>query len=88
MWLAPLRRSLNSGVSQQRQFIALDPPLFCSYAKVVRITCDPDKRQWTLHERGLDMLRAKEAFSGRHFTRMDDRQNYGEPRFITAGWLA
>jgi hypothetical protein len=53
----------------------------------MRITCDPAKQQWTLQERGLDMLRAKEAFAGPHFTRMDDRQDYGEPRFITAGWL-
>jgi len=53
----------------------------------MRITCDPAKRQWMLQERGLDMRRAKEVFAGPHFTRADDRQNYGEPRFITAGWL-
>jgi uncharacterized DUF497 family protein len=53
----------------------------------VRITCDPAKHQRTLRERGLDMLRAGEVFSGPHFTRKDDRQDYGEPRFITAGWL-
>jgi len=35
----------------------------------------------------LDLLRAKEVFAGHHFTRADDRQDYGEPRFITAGWL-
>ena len=53
----------------------------------MRITCDPVKRQWTLEERGLDLLRAKDVFAGPHFTRTDDRQDYGEPRFITAGWL-
>ena len=53
----------------------------------MRITCDPAKRQLTLDERGLDLLRAKEVFAGLHFTRTDDRQDYGEPRFITAGWL-
>ena len=53
----------------------------------MRITCDPAKRAWTLHERSLDMLRANEVFAGPHFTRIDDRQDYGEPRFITAGWL-
>jgi uncharacterized DUF497 family protein len=53
----------------------------------MRITCHPAKREWTLQERGLDMRRAKEAFAGPHFTRADDRQDYGEPRFITAGWL-
>jgi uncharacterized DUF497 family protein len=53
----------------------------------VRITCDPAKREWTLRERTLDLLRANEAFAGPHFTRSDDRQDYGEPRFITVGWL-
>ena len=53
----------------------------------MRITCDPAKRQHTLQERGLDMRRAKEIFAGSHFTRPDDRFDYGEPRFITVGWL-
>ena len=53
----------------------------------MRITCDPAKRQHTLQERGLDMRRAKEIFAGPHFTRPDDRFDYGEPRFITVGWL-
>ena len=53
----------------------------------MRITCDPTKRLWTLQERGLDLLRAKEVFVGPHFTRIDDRKDYGEPRFITVGWL-
>ena len=33
------------------------------------------------------MLRANEVFAGLHFTRLDDRRDYGEPRYITAGWL-
>lgn len=51
------------------------------------VTCDPGKRERILRERGLDLLRADEVFAGPHFTRTDDRQDYGEPRFITAGWL-
>lgn len=53
----------------------------------MRITCDPAKRQQMLDERGLDMRRAKEAFAGQHLTRKDDRWDYGEPRYITVGWL-
>ena len=53
----------------------------------MRITCDPAKRLWTQQARGLDLLRANEAFAGLHFTRTDDRQDYGEPRFVTVGWL-
>jgi len=68
-------------------FTALDSPIIRSYVNAVRITCDPGKRDWTLHNRNLDMLRAKEVFAGPHFTRTDDRHDYGEPRFITTGWL-
>ena len=53
----------------------------------MRITCDPAKRLHTLEARGLDMRRAREVFAGLHLTRPDDRFDYGEPRFITAGWL-
>lgn len=53
----------------------------------MRISCDPAKRQRTLAERGLDMRRAKEVFAGIHFTRTDDRFDYGEPRFVTVGML-
>jgi uncharacterized DUF497 family protein len=53
----------------------------------MRITCDPAKRRRTLEERGLDMRRAKEIFAGLHFTSVDDRFDYGEPRFVTVGWL-
>jgi hypothetical protein len=53
----------------------------------MRITCDPAKRRRTLEERGLDMRRAKGIFAGLHFTRVDDRFDYGEPRFVTVGWL-
>ena len=53
----------------------------------MRITCDPAKRARTLAERGLDLRRAKEVFDGLHLTRADDRFDYGEPRFVTIGWL-
>ena len=53
----------------------------------MRITCNRAKREQALLERGLDMLRAKEIFAGPHFTRPDTRRDYGEPRFITVGWL-
>ena len=53
----------------------------------MRITCNAAKREQTLRDRGLDMRRAKVVFAGLHFTRADDRQDYGEPRFITVGWL-
>jgi len=53
----------------------------------VLITFDRAKRAKTLAERGLDFRRAKVVFEGIHLTRVDDRRDYGEQRFITAGWL-
>ena len=53
----------------------------------MRITCDQAKRLQTLQERGLDMRRAGEVFAGLHLTRVDDRFDYGEPRYVTTGWL-
>lgn len=53
----------------------------------MRITFNRDKRDLTLRERGLDFADAKEVFAGRHATLPDDRKDYGEPRFISAGIL-
>ena len=51
------------------------------------ITFDPAKRDLTLKHRGLDFARAAEVFGGRTITVPDDRFDYGESRFITAGYL-
>jgi uncharacterized DUF497 family protein len=53
----------------------------------MRITFDRAKRQQALRERGLDFRQAKEVFDGPHLTRSDDRMDYGEPRYISAGKL-
>ena len=45
------------------------------------------KRDDTLAERGLDMARAAEIFDGPTLTAEDDRQDYGETRLITIGFL-
>ncbi|WP_321911900.1 MULTISPECIES: BrnT family toxin [unclassified Paraburkholderia] len=53
----------------------------------MRIEFDGVKRASALAERGLDFARAAEVFAGRNLTRRDDRNDYGEVRFTTAGWL-
>ena len=53
----------------------------------MNIRFDQAKRDKTLEERGLDFARAEEIFTGQHLTRIDDRQEYGENRYITAGML-
>jgi hypothetical protein len=51
------------------------------------LTWDEAKRQRTLSERGLDFADAAVVFAARSMTLPDERRNYAEPRFITAGWL-
>jgi uncharacterized protein len=53
----------------------------------VETTSDPAKRAKTLQEEGLDFADAGEVFSGLTLTATDDRDDYGEIRFITAGYL-
>lgn len=53
----------------------------------MKITFDPSKRDLILQHRGLDFARAAEVFAGRTATIVDNRFDYGETRFITAGRL-
>ena len=52
------------------------------------IIFDPDKRAATLERRGLDFADAGQVFAGETSTRLDTREDYGEERFQTAGFLA
>jgi uncharacterized DUF497 family protein len=51
----------------------------------IKITFDEEKRALTLRERGLDFNEAAEVFAGRNATIADERKDYGESRYITAG---
>lgn len=51
------------------------------------ISFDMAKREQTLRERGLDFLDASAVFAGETATATDTRRDYGEIRFITAGFL-
>ena len=51
-------------------------------------TWDEAKRRTTLAERGLDFAEAELVFAGRVMTLPDERRDYRERRFITAGWFA
>lgn len=52
------------------------------------ISFDETKRLTTLKERQLDFADAIHVFAGRSYTGPDLRFDYGEPRFITVGYLA
>lgn len=53
----------------------------------MKISFDPAKRDLTLKRRGLDFANAGEVFVGSYATLRDDRKDYGEARFTTAGFL-
>jgi uncharacterized DUF497 family protein len=53
----------------------------------MKVTFDPSKRDLTWEHRALDFARAGEVFAGLTATVIDDRFDYGEIRFITAGYL-
>jgi uncharacterized DUF497 family protein len=55
--------------------------------KYADISFDPAKREWTLRNRGLDLADAPLIFAGEVRTALDDRRDYGEDRYITAGVL-
>lgn len=53
----------------------------------MRVTFDPRKHADTKARRGLDFLDAEEVFAGPTLTQLDDRFDYGEPRYQTFGLL-
>lgn len=54
----------------------------------MKCTANPKKRADTFKDRGLDLeLDAPKVFAGRTATVVDDRFDYGEVRYITAGFL-
>lgn len=53
----------------------------------MKIEYDPNKRQRTLEDRGLDFESIAEVFDGFYLVRMDDRKDYGEVRHIMLGAL-
>lgn len=65
----------------------LDKHILRGHINSVRITYDPAKRKKTLVERGLDFEHAALVFGGATLTLLDDRLDYGEPRFQTYGLL-
>ena len=54
----------------------------------MELSYDSAKRAATLTELGLDFADAIQIFAGLHATLDDDRQDYGERRYISGGHLA
>lgn len=51
------------------------------------IEFDEAKRALTLEKRGLDFLDTPSLFAGSHLQLLDDRLDYGEPRYNSFGML-
>ena len=54
----------------------------------MKISYDPQKREKTLAERGLDFEDAPQLFGGDLYEEVDDRRNYGEVRWLAVGLLS
>lgn len=54
----------------------------------MKITYDPNKREKTLKERGLDFLDASIVFKGAVYEFEDTREDYQEKRIIAVGHIA
>jgi hypothetical protein len=54
----------------------------------MRVTYDPEKRERTFRERGLDFEDARIVFAGPTVEVEDTRKDYGEARIICYGVLA
>ena len=53
----------------------------------MEIEFDPDQRDATLRERGLEFRDAPIVIDGNSVTLTDDRFDYGEVRKVSFGWL-
>lgn len=53
----------------------------------MEIEYDEEKRQAVLNERGVDIVYAAGIFEGETLIRIDDRADYGEPRYIALGMV-
>lgn len=53
----------------------------------MRFTWHAPKRRMTLEKRGLDFAHAEAIFAGPTYTFEDDREDYGEQRWVTLGLL-
>jgi uncharacterized protein len=55
--------------------------------KSMKITFDPNKREKTRNERGIDFADAALVFAGATLDFPDERKDYGETRMISVGHL-
>lgn len=58
------------------------------YRCCVRFEWDEIKNQINIHKHGIDFIDAIDVFDHPVLTAMDQREDYGEDRWIALGWIA
>jgi len=58
-----------------------------TYAGDLEFAWDPRKSEANFTLRGFDFLFAAQIFAGATVERLDDRRDYGEPRFVAVGMV-
>lgn len=53
----------------------------------MRYEWDEAKRQSNIQKHGIDFVGIEKVFAGQTITILDDRNDYGEPRFVSVGLL-
>ncbi|WP_434107699.1 BrnT family toxin [Paraburkholderia caffeinilytica] len=54
----------------------------------VRFEWDEIKNQINIHKHGIDFIDAIDVFNHPVFTAIDQREDYGEDRWVALGWMA
>jgi hypothetical protein len=71
--------------SLRRSARLIDATTKCSYNLTVRYEWDETKRRSNRRKHGIDFQEAASVFEGDTVTIEDDRQDYGETRYVTFG---
>ncbi len=75
----------DSGIASPAS--SLDVVTYCRYTLATDFEWDEAKRKANARKHGLDFADAQRVFKGLTVTIFDDRENYGEDRFVTVGVL-
>lgn len=54
----------------------------------MRFEWDEIKNQINIHKHGIDFIDAIDVFNHPVFTAIDQREDYGEDRWVALGWMA
>ncbi|MGL6159894.1 BrnT family toxin [Microbulbifer sp.] len=59
----------------------------CQYGAAMRFEWDPEKNVANIRKHGIDFADAKDIFNHPMLALPDDREDYGEERWVALGWI-